>query len=269
MTKKDIPGVLPQKRYFRQRAHCNPFSDHHLDLPINPEAMNWTIHYPNIKSEQKVVFADIGCGYGGLLMALAPLFPEKLMLGMEIRIKVTDYVDKKIKALRYQHESGQALVCEDGDDFTGNAAHHYNNISVLRTNAMKFLPNYFEKGQLEKMFFLFPDPHFKKRKHKSRIITSTLLAEYAYFLKPDGILYTATDVLDLHEWMVKHLDAHPLFKRIPNEELVDDPICQHVLKSTEEGKKVERNNGSKYLAVYLRLENPEQDALPSNTRKGN
>ena len=27
---------------------------------------------------------------------------------------------------------------------------------------MKYLPNFFRKGQLEKIFFLFPDPHFKK-----------------------------------------------------------------------------------------------------------
>lgn len=37
--------------------------------------------------------------------------------------------------------------------------------------------------QLSKMFFLFPDPHFKKTKHKWRIISSTLLAEYAYVLR--------------------------------------------------------------------------------------
>lgn len=29
-------------------------------------------------------------------------------------------------------------------------------MSVLRTNAQKYLPNYFRKGQLEKLFFLFP-----------------------------------------------------------------------------------------------------------------
>ena len=37
--------------------------------------------------------------------------------------------------------------------------------------------------QLSKMFFLFPDPHFKKTKHKWRIISPTLLAEYAYVLR--------------------------------------------------------------------------------------
>ena len=37
-------------------------------------------------------FADVGCGYGGLLVQLSPMFPDKLMLGLEIRVKVSDYV---------------------------------------------------------------------------------------------------------------------------------------------------------------------------------
>jgi len=48
---------------------------------------------------------------------------------------------------------------------------------------MKYLPNYFAKGQLEKMFFLYPDPHFKRAKHKWRIINQALLSEYAYVLR--------------------------------------------------------------------------------------
>jgi tRNA (guanine-N7-)-methyltransferase len=67
-------------------------------------------------------------------------------------VKVSDYVKDRIRALRLQNAGA------------------YRNIACLRTNAMKYLPNFFEKGQLEKMFFLFPDPHFKKAKHKWRII---------------------------------------------------------------------------------------------------
>jgi tRNA (guanine-N7-)-methyltransferase len=79
---------------------------------------------------------------------------------------------------------------------------------------MRNLPNYFVKGQLEKMFFLFPDPHFKAQNHRRRIIQSTLLAEYAYLLKSGGRLYTITDVqvpffqrCSLHRWM--SLSRHP------------------------------------------------------------
>lgn len=39
-------------------------------------------------------------------------------------------------------------------------------------------------------------------------------------MKIEGILYTITDVRDLHEWMVEHLEAHPLFERISDQECV-------------------------------------------------
>lgn len=75
-------------------------------------------------------------------------------------------------------------------------------------------------AQLDKIFFLFPDPHFKKANFRRRIISPTLLAEYAYVLRVGGLIYTNTDVEDLHLWMVEHLSAHPLFERVPAEELV-------------------------------------------------
>lgn len=123
------------------------------------------------------------------------MYPNTKSLGMEIRSKVSKYVQDKIVAMR--------------ELFKGS----YNNVGCLRTNAMKFLPNYFLKGQvtfssriirlkffhyyyyfftlqLSKMFFLFPDPHFKRTKHKWRIISDTLLAEYAYVLRCNVGTYT-------------------------------------------------------------------------------
>jgi hypothetical protein len=42
-----------------------------------------------------------------------------------------------------------------------------------------------------------------------------------FFLRvAQGILYTITDVVDLHMWMAGHLDAHPLFERLTDAELV-------------------------------------------------
>lgn len=236
---------LPQKKYYRQRAHSNPMSDHSVEYPLNPQSMDWSEIYPQFcnnnsnSTDQKLVeFADIGCGYGGLLVQLSPMFPETLMVGMEIRVKVSDYVKDRVKALREQNPG------------------KYQNIACIRTNAMKFLPNFFRKGQLKKMFFLFPDPHFKKTKHKWRIISQTLLAEYAYVMAVEGIVYTITDVKDLHEWMVSHFDQFPLFSRISDEELKSDPVVEKLYTSTEEGQKVTRNKGDKFVAVYRRIADP-------------
>uniref|UniRef100_A0A9J7XW64 tRNA (guanine-N(7)-)-methyltransferase n=1 Tax=Cyprinus carpio carpio TaxID=630221 RepID=A0A9J7XW64_CYPCA len=277
---------MPQKRYYRQRAHSNPIADHSFQYPVCPDQMDWSQLYPEYfrplggsgkpdKHNAQVEFADIGCGYGGLLeawirsvliamvteaeirpirceshavngraltgiyMELSKLFPEQLILGLEIRVKVSDYVQDRIRSLR---------AAEPGS---------YQNIACLRSNAMKYLPNFFTKGQLSKMFFLFPDPHFKKTKHKWRIISPTLLAEYAYTLRVGGLVYTNTDVEEVHDWIVKHFSDHPLFCRVSEEELADDIIIGHLGTCTEEGKKVQRNGGKNFLAVFRRVEDPQ------------
>ncbi|XP_074661039.1 tRNA (guanine-N(7)-)-methyltransferase-like [Tubulanus polymorphus] len=253
---------LPQKKFYRQRAHSNPIADHSFDYPECPAKMDWSEYYPQYlkpnddrcidegtTEKYQVEFADIGCGYGGLLVELSGMFPETLMLGMEIRVKVSDYVKDRIVALREQNPG------------------KYQNVACIRGNAMKYLPNFFNKSQLSKLFFLFPDPHFKKTKHKWRIISSTLLAEYSYVLREQGRLYTITDVKDVHDWMVEHLSSHPLFSRLSDEQLKDDPIVPKLYDSTEEGQKVTRNNGDKYLAVFERVSDPYDLKNDGNTNQ--
>lgn len=53
-------------------------------------------------------------------------------------VQVTNYVLERVAALR-REQAGK-----------------FTNITALRTNAMRHLPNYFVKAQLHKLFFLFP-----------------------------------------------------------------------------------------------------------------
>jgi tRNA (guanine-N7-)-methyltransferase len=71
------------------------------------------------------------------------------------------------------------------------------------------------------------------------------------------MVYTITDVQDLHEWMVQHFEAHPSFKKLTMEELEADSCVPIMREETEEGKKVTRNNGPKYVACFRRLEDPD------------
>ena len=178
-------ACLPQKKFYRQRAHSNPLSKWVVFIyvyyfwillinrllysrwpliwlvsfvpwmkiyifnkknksqqtyiqnnsPTSPSDKDWSVYYdfnnPNNSFESnEIKFADIGCGYGGLLIKLSEMYPHKLSLGMEIRVKVSDYVQDRIKALRIQ------------------CPNKYNNIACLRSNAMKYLPNFFRKGQV-------------------------------------------------------------------------------------------------------------------------
>ena len=43
---------------------------------------DWSSLYP-AHPDGRVEFADVGCGYGGLLVQLSPMFPRQLMIGNE------------------------------------------------------------------------------------------------------------------------------------------------------------------------------------------
>ena len=251
----------------------------------SPTAPDHTIK-PLIKP---VTIADIGCGFGGLLVALSPLLPDELILGLEIRTQVTQYVEDRISALRSQHGTSSSASFSSSPGL-------YQNIACLRANSMKFLPNFFTRGQLSHIFLCFPDPHFKARKHKARIVSSTLCAEYAYVLKPGGWVYTITDVEELGEWMRGRFEAfgksgvgggddgveseqgggEGLFGKIEipeegeEEEWVNEggekgdvgKLIRCIREETEEGKKVTRNGGKKFVSVFRRREDP---AWPEKT----
>ncbi|KAM6307932.1 tRNA (guanine-N(7)-)-methyltransferase [Podargus strigoides] len=241
--KEEEVAAPPQKRFYRQRAHANPLADHTLRYPARPQDMDWASLFPSFfppaapptQPPPRVEFVDVGCGYGGLLVALSPLFPRTLMLGLELRVKVAAFAGQRLRALR---------AAQPG---------HYGNAACLRGNAMKHLPHFFTKGQLSKMFFLFPDPHFKRPKHKWRVVSPTLLDEYGYVLRCGGLVYTVTDVLELHQWMVKHFGEHPLFQEVPLDQLEDDPIVSRMGTVTEEGRKVQRGGRPIFSAVFRRV----------------
>lgn len=63
-----------------------------------------------------------------------------------------------------------------------------------------------------------------------------------------------TDVEELHKWHVEKCEAHPCFRRVPDEEaLAQDPGVRTMLQDTEESKKVARLGGNKHFAVYERI----------------
>jgi len=70
--------------------------------------------------------------------------------------------------------------------------------------------------------------------------------------------YTSILVKDLFEWQTSHLTAHPLFRRLSEEEKFDDPVVPRLFESSEEGQKVSRNSGQKWCAVYERVPDPAE-----------
>eukprot|EP00871_Galdieria_phlegrea_P004750 jgi/Galph1/5276/GphlegSOOS_G3978.1 len=252
-SKVTIRQFVTRKRDFRARAHSNPLNDAEFLVPNNPSDFDWSSIIPQLtnSANQCINFVDLGCGYGGLLCELATVFPDKLMLGMEIRDRVAEYCSQKVEELRKLHV-GQ-----------------YNNIGFVRTNCMKYLPFYFQKGSIEKFFICFPDPHFKRKKHRQRLVSLRFLSEAAYCLKDNGLIYVVTDVEELFEWMMHKLRQHPSFERVSSTETYSmptfygpfvtlyckqsDPLIPFLLYQTDEAQRMNRRGqDTKHLAVFLK-----------------
>lgn len=250
----------------RTRPHRNPLSSNEDEHPESPEefALRMTEEqmFPmsgegSNRNGGRVEFADIGCAFGGMLFALAPHFPNTRMLGLEIRSKVVEFAQGKVKALR-SGELPQQPPAESGADGAAAAAsfvpHHYNNIWFAQCNVMKFGDCYFQHGQLQKLVFSHPDPHWKKNNARRRIITPGLVQRYAAWLAPGGLLYTVSDVPELEAWMIKCLDESPQFERVPDEELASQEWLLEIITSTsEDAQRAVRKKLSKNFAVHRRV----------------
>ncbi|KAI5168427.1 tRNA (guanine-N7-)-methyltransferase [Pancytospora epiphaga] len=206
------------KKHYRCHAHTNPFKDNFENIPYGPDKVNWGSHYDNASPPE---YLDIGCGYGRFLFKTAELRPNVNILGIEIRDKVVDFVKQHTAEMK--------------------------NCSVIKTNALLFLPNYFHKKSLSKIFILFPDPHFKKRKQKGRIVTRQMMETFRYLLKDDGQVYISTDVKDLFEDMCTVFDESNKFIEYSP---VDDPLYEMCYRDTDEAYRAGVKSGHTFGKIY-------------------
>mmetsp|Transcript_1894 Transcript_1894/g.2570 ORF Transcript_1894/g.2570 Transcript_1894/m.2570 type:complete len:258 (+) Transcript_1894:82-855(+) len=249
----DITGPRWTRFPIRVRPHRNPLSDTLAYHPTCPEDVDWCEMYPQLNESTKdkimskredntvrlqcpIDWLDVGSAYGGMLCALGPSYPQKYILGMEIRKKVVEFAKSRV----LEERKNESLL---------------HNVWFLEANVMRSLAFWIPKQQLECIFFCYPDPHFKQHNVRRRILSDSLIPEYAYVLRPNGRLYTVTDVEELHEWMVERLSHFPdLFRRLGEEHCTADPLLTTLVHSSEDAKRSQRRGAVKHFAVYERYE---------------
>ena len=113
-------GERPQKKFYRQRAHCNPLAHNDsYDYPARPKDMQWIDDqnlYPATrvdkhKGQLAPTVLDIGCGFGGLTMALAPLLPDEVILGMGTSTIFREWATSAILSRFVSYTLFTSLLC--------------------------------------------------------------------------------------------------------------------------------------------------------------
>lgn len=228
----------------RTRPHRNPLAENDDGHPRCPDDFHTLSVDRFAKTAEGVEIADIGCAFGGMLISLAPHFPQTAMLGLEIRPRIAQFAQEKVQQLR------DCAHVDSGD-------HHFTNVWFEQCNVMKFGTRFFRRGQLSRLFFCHPDPHWKAKNVRRRIVSPGLVHIYAYWLRIGGLLYTVSDVPELEQWMIACLDACPLFERLSEAEILDDETVVGIAVSTsEDAQRAQRKGLPKNFAVHRRVAGP-------------
>lgn len=165
---------------------------------------------------------EIGTNRGRFLKQLAEKHPASGVLGVELRYKYVKLARRDLKTAQIE------------------------NAHVICADANLLLPIVIDDGQLTDLFVLYPDPWWKKRHRKRRIIQPEFLDLLARKMRPGGTLWVRTDVGPLADAMRRTLVEHDDFAPMPPDEFPVEPF----LRSTREAKSIA--NGLPVNLLYFR-----------------
>lgn len=177
-----------KKRAQGIRQHVNPLSrKYQASLNLSKDWLS-----EGFQNVSNPLHIDIGCAKGSWVLKYGQSEPQLNILGLEIRRPMTDLClhRKKVWQLTNVHFlSSNANV----DLTTILASIEEQNVSIRGVSIQ------------------FPDPHFKNRHHKRRLVTTDLVSTIAKHLKVNSFVFVQSDVLDIMQYMVRHFMSSPYF----------------------------------------------------------
>jgi tRNA (guanine-N7-)-methyltransferase len=181
----------------RVREHVNPLA---IKYQTPSSVPDWSLIYPDFSQP---LHLDIGCARGKFLLDMAGQQPDWNFLGLEIReplvIQANEYRDEaELRNLHY-------LFC--------NA-----------NNSLRPLLGALPEGMLQRVSIQFPDPWFKKRHQKRRVVQEPLVRDLADLMPVGSQLFIQSDVLPVAAEMRDRFQAAPEFRLTSPDWLAVNPM---------------------------------------------
>jgi tRNA (guanine-N7-)-methyltransferase len=146
------------------RQHVNPLKSDLLEIPDVPRIA---------AAPGRFLEVELGSAESLFLIDRAPRAPEATLVGVEIRREMVARADR--------------LCAEAG---VSNVRNVFANMSVD-------LPRLFAPRSVRRFHINFPDPWWKTRQHKRRVVGPTLIDELAAALEPGGEISVMTDIFEI------------------------------------------------------------------------
>jgi tRNA (guanine-N7-)-methyltransferase len=148
----------------RVRQHVNPLKSDLLEIPDVPRFT---------PAPGQALDVELGAAEAHFLIDLARADKASMFVGVEIRRELVTFTNKELSRA--------------GLD----------NVRLVFANMSVDMRRMFAAGSVRRFYLNFPDPWFKTRQHKRRVIGPELMEEIHRALVPRGELFVQTDIFDL------------------------------------------------------------------------
>ncbi|MEL6263044.1 MAG: tRNA (guanosine(46)-N7)-methyltransferase TrmB [Cyanobacteria bacterium J06626_6] len=173
----------------RVRQHVNPLSSKYANPAIAPD-------WPSVYADASLpLHLDIGCAKGDFVREMSQQQPDWNFLGLEIRQPLVE----------------RSLLRRDRAVERGAKQ----NLHFIFCNANNSLGPVLEtySGRLQCVSIQFPDPWFKKRHQKRRVVQPALVEALSELMPKGGMVWLQSDIESVCAEMCDRFDEHPNFAR--------------------------------------------------------
>ena len=175
--------------------------------------------------ESGPLHVEIGFARAHHLVELAEAHPDIRVLGFEIRRAFCRQAARRAERLGLK------------------------NLRVIEGDCRPFIDRLFTPGSVRSYYVYFPDPWWKRKHHKRRVFSSTMLNHWHDTLTHDGDVIAKTDVPAYADLILELFEAHDGFKLTG---CSDDDALLAALPRTHREKKCAELNIPSYKLRFTR-----------------
>jgi tRNA (guanine-N7-)-methyltransferase len=175
--------------------------------PVNPA--EWKGRWHEYFGNENPIHLEVGTGKGRFITGMGIQNPEINYMGMEI------YDSILVTALDRIKEAGVS------------------NVRIIRENAEK-LSDFFEDGELDRIYLNFSDPWPKSKHEKRRLSSEFFLAQYKNVLNDKGEIHFKTDNQGLFEYSLHSISKYGMTLKNVSLDLHNSSFENNVMTEYEE-----------------------------------
>jgi len=208
------------------RQHVNPLSRNFNEIERIPPLIEM------FEDSRLNLHLDIGCAAGEFLFDLALANTNWNYLGIEIREKLVKTAKFKVIERNIKN-----LYFEFGNAF----------------NILNDVQSQFILKNVKSISFYFPDPWFKKRHFKRRVIQPEFINILSNLLQKGTLIFIKTDVKDLFDYMDYTISSNHYFKKIDKKDFNYSESFNPTKVKTNREKYVIVNQLDIFERIYIKI----------------